>query len=314
MTKITTLHALKEDLQCGRLTKPEFIKRALEIHRLLFCYVEITQSTDIHEIVIDSSGVSFVMGDERIRLFAPAEEARVAPIEIMNFGRYEPEEARVMDLLSYGAKQILDIGANIGYYAVRFAKRNPEARVHAFEPMPVSYSYLQRNISINDCGSQINSYNYGLSEVCGSFEFFIAPTGGTNASLRNVNDAADARKCIGLTLTLDQWCENLEVKPDFIKCDVEGAELLVFRGARETLMRHKPIVFSELLRKWARPFGYHPNDVLGFFRELGYICYAVGNGGVRQITKVNDETIETNYAFVHAEAHDKALAQLQTMS
>jgi hypothetical protein len=37
-------------------------------------------------------------------------------------------------------------------------------------------------------------------------------------------------------------------------------------------------VFAELLRKWSKPFGYHPNDMLTFFAEFGYECFAVGEG------------------------------------
>lgn len=307
------LQDLKDQFGAGSLAKPDFIRQALDVHRHLFDYVGITRSTDVHEISITPEGVSFVMGEERIRLFAPAEEARVAPIEVMNFGRYEPEETQVMDLLSADAKNILDVGANIGWYAVRFAKRQPEVRVHAFEPMPQAHAFLQRNVAANGVGHRVSSYNYGLSEAGGSFEFFIAPTGGTNASLLNVAGAADARKVMGLTLTLDQWVANQQLKPDFIKCDVEGAELLVFRGGRETLKRDKPIVFAELLRKWAKPFGYHPNDMLNFFRELGYRCYAVGTSGVRRLDEVTDETPETNYAFVHAEAHGAAIAALEAL-
>jgi FkbM family methyltransferase len=311
--RTSTLQTLKDQFASGALSKADFIRQALDVHRHLFDYVGITQGTDVHEISITSEGVSFVLGDERIRMFAPAEEARVAPIEMMNFGRYEPQETRVMDLLSAEALDILDVGANIGWYAVRFAKRRPQARVHAFEPMPVSHGFLQRNVAANGVGAQVRCYSHGLSDASGSFEFFIAPAGGTNASLRNVAGAHDARAVTGLALTLDQWAANQEVRPDFIKCDVEGAELLVFRGGRETLRRDRPIVFAELLRKWSKPFGYHPNDMLGFFDALGYRCYAVGTAGVRRIDEVTDDTPETNYAFVAPDAHGPAIAALEAL-
>lgn len=307
------LQQLKDQFASGQVSKPDFIRQALDVHRHLFDYAGIVGSTDVHEISITPEGVSFVMGDEKIRLFAPPEEARVAPIEVMNFGRYEPEETQVMDILADGARHILDVGANIGWYAVRFAKRNQEACVHAFEPMPVSHTYLQRNVAANGMGSRVRCYNYGLSEACGSFEFYIAPTGGTNASLLNVAGAQDARTVVGLTLTLDQWCANQQVAPEFIKCDVEGAELLVFRGGRHTLEHHRPIVFAELLRKWSKPFGYHPNDMLQYFVELGYRCYAVGASGVRRIEEVTDETVETNYAFLHSQAHAGKIASIENL-
>ena len=307
------LQHLKQQFQNGTLGKPDFIAQALQAHRRLFDYVGITQSTDVREILIAPEGVSFIVGDERIRLFCPPEEARVAPIEVMNFDRYEPDETRVMDLLAAGARNILDIGANIGWYSIRFAKRMPQVRVHAFEPMPVTYDYLQRNVAANQVGPQVSCFNYGLSESSGTVNFFISPTSGTNASLLNVSGTQDARAVVGLTLTLDEWVRNQALAPDFIKCDVEGAELLVFRGGRETLAKHQPIVFAELLRKWSKPFGYHPNDMLGFFAELGYVCYAVGPDGVRPLREVSDTTPETNYAFLHQDKHAAAIARLQPL-
>ena len=108
---------------------------------------------------------------------------------------------------------------------------------------------MESKIAINGVADRVRSYNYGLSDASGSFDFFVAPTGSTNASLLNVAGAADARTVVGLTLTLDQWCSNQQVRPNFIKCDLEGAELLVFRGGCQTLSEHRPLVFAELRRK-----------------------------------------------------------------
>lgn len=308
-----SIQSLKDQFAAGSLGKPEFIQQALQVHRHLFDYVGITQRTDVREIRIAKDGVRFRIGEDDIWLFAPPDEGRVAPIEVMNFDRYEPEETRVMDMLCEGAAQILDIGANIGWYTARFAKRETSSQVHAFEPLPVSHAYLQRNIAINGVADRVRSYNYGLSDISGSFDFFIAPTGGTNASLVNVAAATDAKKVVGLTLTLDQWCANQQVKPDFIKCDVEGAELLVFRGGRQTLSEHRPVVFAELLRKWSKPFGYHPNDMLSYFTELEYECFAVSQSGVRRIDAVTDETSETNYAFIHRIKHAELGRKLEAL-
>lgn len=307
-----TLSELKQQFKDGTLSKPDFIRGALEVHKTLFSYVQVTRTTDVHEILITEDGVSFVIGEEHIRLYAPENEARVAPIEVMNFTHYEPAETRVMDILAANARTILDVGANIGFYAIRFAKRFPTARVFAFEPLPTSHAFLQRNVAANGVGERVSCFNYGLSDTSGTVDFFISPAAGTNASLLNVAGAQDARRVVGLTLTMDQWTDNQNLAPDFIKCDVEGAELLVFRGGRATLTQHQPIVFAELLRKWAKPFGYHPNDMLVYFAELGYQCLAVGEAGVRRISVVNDETPETNYAFLHEERHGAVLQRLLT--
>ena len=67
--------------------------------------------------------------------------------------------------------------------------------------------------------------------------------------------------------------ENIN-RIDFIKCDVEGSELFVYQGGIESIDRFKPIVFSEMLRKWSNKFGYHPNDIINLFTKnwISVLC------------------------------------------
>lgn len=305
---------LKEQFAAGLIDKPDFISQALEAHNGLFEYSQIMQTTDIREIRITKFGVCFHIGDEGIWLYAPENESRVAPIEILNFGKYEPYETKVMDLLSADAQHILDVGANIGWYSVRFAKRYPQSQIYSFEPLPLTYSFLEKNVVLNDVEDNVKCFNFGLSDASGSFEYYVAPGAGTNASLLNLVNSDKAKKVVCLTQTIDQWCSNNDVCPDFIKCDVEGAELLVCRGGTEVLTANQPLIFAELLRKWSKPFGYHPNDMLSFLSRLGYVCFAVGESGVRYIDVITDETLETNYAFVHRESHSELISKLDSFS
>lgn len=76
------------------------------------------------------------------------------------------------------------------------------------------------------------------------------------------------------TNTIDHFVKEKNItKLDFIKCDVEGAEFMVYKGGVETFAKHTPIIFTEMLRKWAAKFGYHPNDIIDFFKQFGYNCY-----------------------------------------
>jgi hypothetical protein len=97
------------------------------------------------------------------------------------------------------------------------------------------------------------------------------------------------------------------IKVDFIKCDCEGAELLVFKGAKNVIYADKPIVFTEMLRKWSAKFGYHPNDIINFFGELGYSCFYSNLDKLAQIDEVNDSTIETNFIFLHRGKHKSVI-------
>lgn len=302
---------LKKQYKDGKLGKPEFIRKAFELHQQIFQYVNVVRSTDINEIIITSEGVLFLIGKHNISLYCPPNESRVAPIEVMNFDKYEPEETQIINLLASEATNIIDIGANIGWYSLYFAKNYPSVKVFSFEPIPSSYAYLQRNIALNGVGDRVTAFNYGLSDTSGVMEFFISPASGTNASLKNVSGSLDAVSVIGLTLTLDQWVQNYGITPDFIKCDVEGAELLVFKGARKTLGKYCPVIFSELLRKWSMPFGYYPNDMILFFEKFGYFCFGISTSGMRRMAIVSEETIETNYVFLHSEAHTNLIERLE---
>lgn len=307
---MNSLAELQQAHADGRLAKADFIREACRLHQQLWAYVAQLERSEVHEIQIRADGVRFMMGEEAVWLEAPAGEARVAPLEALNFGAYEPEETAVMNRLAAGAHCILDVGANMGYHALRLALREPLATVHAFEPLPQSYEFLARNIAANGLADRVRAHGYGLSRSSGSFEFFIAPENGTNASLLNVAARDDARRVVGLTMTLDDWAANTGARPDYLKIDVEGAELWVLEGGAKTIAAHRPCVFLELLRKWSAPFGYHPNDVLRFFAQLGYGCWAVGSGGLRRLHEVNDETLETNYAFLHEQQHAGLIEQL----
>src|SRR4051812_26601522 len=90
---------------------------------------------------------------------------------------------------------------------------------------------------------------------------------------------------------------------DLLKCDVEGAELFVFRGGRETLARHQPIIFAEMLRKWSAKFEYHPNDIISFLRPLDYSCFALDSAGLSRCDEVTDATTQTNFIFLNTSKH-----------
>ncbi|WP_342228107.1 FkbM family methyltransferase [Rickettsiella endosymbiont of Rhagonycha lignosa] len=58
------------------------------------------------------------------------------------------------------------------------------------------------------------------------------------------------------------FSEQKMTKLDFIKCDVEGAELTIYTGGINVIREHKAIIFTEMLRKWSVKFNYHPNDII----------------------------------------------------
>ena len=77
---------------------------------------------------------------------------------------------------------------------------------------------------------------------------------------------------------------------------------LSFKGG-ELIEKHKPIILLELLRKWSARFNYHPNEVIELLRDHGYNSYVCApDSKLSPIQLITEETIETNFFFVHAES------------
>ena len=53
--------------------------------------------------------------------------------------------------------------------------------------------------------------------------------------------------------------------------------------------------------------------MISYFKELGYLCYGISNDGVNLIYKVDNQTIETNFIFVHEKKHSTIINKLQNM-
>ena len=63
------------------------------------------------------------------------------------------------------------------------------------------------------------------------------------------------------------------------------------------LKRDKPLLYCELLRKHAKRFGYHPNDVIDYMKSFGYKCFTFREHKLIEINEINDKTEELNFIF-----------------
>jgi FkbM family methyltransferase len=136
---------------------------------------------------------------------------------------------------------VIDGGACWGDTALYFADRvGLEGRVHAFEFSPGSLEILRRNLALNaSLGERVEVVPEALWDSSGA----SIPFGefGQLTSLAMPRTEANSGQV--LTSTLDEWCERAKVeRVDFIKLDVEGAELRVLKGSEATLRRDRPTV------------------------------------------------------------------------
>ena len=300
------LFRLKDDYKKGDLSKPEYIKRMAEIHAVFFDYSRFISETDIAKIEITSDGVLVTTKFPEVKMLCMEQERRAAPFEILNFDSYEKDHLDMMLKLIDKNTVFYDIGANIGWYSINLAKLVRGIKVFAFEPIPKTFGFLEKNVKINQM-QNIESYNFGFSNKEDELKFFYYPEGTGNASIANVSGRENVQKITCKVKRLDDFVAEKKTGIDFIKCDVEGAELLVFQGGIHSIEEFKPIIFTEMLRKWSAKFNYQPNDIIRLLHSIGYKCFVVGNGKLVEIPEVNNETIETNFFFLHQTKHRKLL-------
>lgn len=293
---------LRADFKAGKLTKPEFIKAMTAAHGALYDYAELLKGSQVERLEVTDEGVIVVTRELGLRLLLVPGDARLAQAEMLNFGEYEKALwATAFSLMPPGTR-LFDIGANVGAFALSVARCVKAARVHAFEPVPDTFTLLIRHLQMNGAVG-VKAHPWGLSDKEGTVTFRISDQGSANASAGDLGNGP-VRTAQGALKTLDAAAAEFG-DPGFIKCDVEGGELLAFKGGIETLRRAKPAVMTEMLRKWAAGFGYHPNEIIALFGGLGYKCF---DSALKPFGQMDDATTETNFFFLHPDTHAAHIA------
>ena len=300
---------IKNALADGTLAREEFWAAMRERHLLLREYQQLVGSTELSAIEIVADELRVVTTDG-LRLVWHPEDLRTAPNVLVNTGEYEPAESAALKAAAAGASVIFDIGANVGYFSLRWATGMASSgSIHAFEPVPATYDRLARNVALNGLGDVVRTNNLGVGNHPGTFRFHVPSFSGSGAaSLMNLHPDEDTMEVEAEVTTLDAYfAEHGLNRLDLVKVDVEGAELMVLHGGSATIAHYKPLLFLELLRKWSKPFGYHPNDVIALLGGMGYRCYVHEGERLVRFETMTDETVQTNFFFADPAKHAKWL-------
>lgn len=182
-------------------------------------------------------------------------------------GCFEPDTTAAINRLCRPGMTVVDIGANVGCHALRFAKLvGDSGRVVAFEPMAWARAKLLRNIELNGFGN-ITVESVALSDSPGSREaYFRSSWQGSEES-----DPASLRRDTITFDTLDGYAERNGIgRVDMVKLDVDGHEFKVMRGARRTLAAHRPLILIELGPHLLAGAGDDIGELVEFLSSLGY--------------------------------------------
>jgi len=305
----TSLADLFDQFKSGKLSKTDYIGQMHKKHQILFDYHDYLKSTDVESITIGPDSVSVTVRGSNIKLLLDKEDSRFIPIEMMNFKRIDVKEMDLLAKIMPERATAFDIGANIGWFTLFFATLPQVKKVYAFEPIPYTFDYLRRHLKLNRV-KNAQAFNCGLGETAAKTTFYWTPEETGSASMTNIQQRSKINKVKCKITTVDKFMKNRKISLDLIKCDVEGAELFVFKGAVNTLKKYQPIIYTEMLRKWSKKFDYHPDDIINLLADLGYRCYGYIGDKIKRINRVSSELETTNFFFFHIRKHSKIIAKL----
>lgn len=226
----------------------------------LFEYCAFTRDNPCTEICIRQDGVHvmFDIDGYEIRMGLDERDTASVPHTILTEGRYEKEEFNmVMRIMPYLDKNavIFDVGANLGWYGININKRFPSCQVHFFEPVPETYNRLLKNIELNDL-KICYSNKFGLSNHTAEERFYYDVTASGASSMADLRELDSTQQIIVEMMRLDDYAKQTNLQQlDFIKCDVEGAELFVYQGGNGQYKNINPLFFP-------RCFGNGPQSFI----------------------------------------------------
>ena len=216
--------------------------------------------------------------------------------------KFEPE-IQALDQWIKKDAVCLDIGAGYGRYAYALSQLvRDSGQVHCFEPLDYNLTVLRAIVKFHRL-KNVTVIPKALSNQSGTQGFALpikkSALAFTNAyslaHLATDSESESIKKMVSVT-TIDQYAlEHKLNRIDFIKCDVEGAELLVFNGGKNILQYYKPVILCEVYETWLRRFGYKREDVFRFFAELNYQAFILNGKALNKVDRLKEDR---NYFFI----------------
>jgi len=204
----------------------------------------------------------------------------------LSFNRnYESVEIEIVKKEIKEGATVIDIGANIGYYTLIFAQlAGKNGKVFAFEPDPKNFQILKKNIEINGHKNVILEEK-AISNKEGNLKLFLSKD---NHGMHRIYPSKFCEASIDISsIKLDNYFKN-NMKIDFIKIDIEGAEYDALKGMTSLIEKNKKLtILIEFAPASIEEFGGRPEEVLDFFIDKGFDIFCINNNDMMEerITK-----------------------------
>lgn len=164
-----------------------------------------------------------------------------------------------------------DVGAHVGFYSL--LAQHLGANVEAFEPTPATFALLNQNTAD---APNIRTWNVAVSDREAVLSFYVHDV--AHSENNTTNAAAKSSTAQEVTVQgvrLDAFAERQELRPDFVKIDVEGGEVQVLKGMTELLATAAPTVILEYIPAQKAQYA----EGLALLDAQGYQAYRILDGG-----------------------------------
>jgi FkbM family methyltransferase len=190
-----------------------------------------------------------------------------------NFLKNNPHEWGEVKFLESIVKEgmnVIDIGANIGITTVPIAKRIGEGgKLYSFEPVPEYFDTLRKNVSSNRL-ENVRVYERAVTDHVGRLNFY------QKGLSSGIIFEEGAKKFEASATTVDRFLSEQKIERiDLINMDCEGSELLVLRGAKETLRSNKVQIFCEIHHDFLKQLGQSIGDLVKCLQSLEFQVQSV---------------------------------------
>ena len=217
-------------------------------------------------------------------------------------GIYEADLLRLISGLVSDSGWYFDVGANIGLMSVPLLRTHPECHVLSLEPSPKTWTSLEKTWKGSPWTDRWIIKSKAAGDQTGQTDFFIgsAQLGGYDSMQHTGRVTCVEKRKVNVT-TLDQeWIDLGRPRVEFIKLDVEGAELKTIAGARQLLDSTRPYMILEWYHENFRAYGYDGSELLRLGNDLGYDIVAIPTMGTVTSMAIMKAHLQTTSAFMLA--------------
>jgi len=226
------------------------------------------------------------------------------------YNEFERMEAEFVKRLLRKNMTVVDAGAHHGLYTLMASKRvGWDGLVIAVEPSPRECERLEKHLRLNRC-SNTKLVSCALGEHSGETDLYVVD--GVQDWCNSLRPPAVDEPVRTVRVSVrrldDVLAEHGVRKVDFLKLDVEGAELSVLYGAMKLLQREsRPAILAEVQDTRTQPWGYAAREIIQFLIRMDYRWFAIAAKGALLPISCDQKTYNANLVALPVERTEEFL-------